>query len=170
MGLWKRIFRKHGYAGTETACSGRQDNVIMADDVFAVGQEDSVFVSLEVDGRVYPLCGFELGCGLVGFAPYDKPDVLCDNAIVLIVESVRDESPLLGWALGRGHARNGRIVWRTDEDSCSSLHESVVFEDAVCGKYIKKYDSSLRCEVIEIRLKPKMIRIGDSYIQRKCKL
>ena len=102
MGLWKKIFGKNDRPGTENECSGRKSGAVMDAAAFATGQEDSVFVSLEADGSAYPLSGFELGCGLAGFGCYDKPDILCDNAIILIVEGVRDESSLFGWAFGRG--------------------------------------------------------------------
>lgn len=170
MGLWKKIFGKNARSEKGTVSSGHNVNVVADNETSASGHGVSIFVSLEMDGASYPLYGFELGCGLAGFGPYDKPDTLCDNAMILTVRNGRNESLLLEWIFDSGHVRNGRIVWHRSKDDCSSFLESVAFEDAVCEKYIKTYDYSLRCELIEIRLIPKIIRIGDSYIQRKCKL
>lgn len=171
MSLWKRLFGKNTYERPESQSpSGGTGGTMLEYGISISGlQEYPVFVSLQAEGNSFPLYRFELGCGLDSFCSYDKSNTLFDNAMIIVVQDIGDDSSLLEWAFPGGHIKCGCIVWHTDKDDISSTLETLYFEDAVCGSYTKKFDPSLRCGIIEICLIPQIVCIEDVNIKRKSK-
>lgn len=180
MGFWKKIFGP--LHNTKDAVQNPSIEVERSTSLSAnrkdshlsegyVGNEKGgMFVSLIADGVSYRLLRYEVGCGFEGCSPYDVPDILCDNAMIMVFENVKNENVLLNWFFKDDNHRGGEVLWHENETRCHPFLFAVTFRKSKRINYTKKFDAARESETIEIRIHPEVMEICGLSLEKKCKI